>query len=90
MRKMVNRTSNPITSTMVVPSEALAAVIGPEPCSRMQVTKKLWAYIKDHELQNGRMIKTDAKLKPIMDGVDEINMFAMMGLVNRHLTVASQ
>ena len=34
------------------PSPELAAVIGPEPVPRTEVTKRLWAYIKERNLQN--------------------------------------
>jgi len=34
------------------PSPALAAVVGAEPLPRTEVTKRLWDYIKAHNLQN--------------------------------------
>ena len=34
------------------PSEALAAVVGPEPLPRGEVVRKVWDYIKSHNLQN--------------------------------------
>jgi chromatin remodeling complex protein RSC6 len=46
----------------------LAAVIGAAPLPRTEVTKKVWEYIKKHNLQdaaNKRNINADAKLKPI-------------------------
>jgi len=70
------------------PSPQLAAVIGPEPAPRTEVTKKLWAYIKEHNLQNPankRNILCDAKLKAVM-GKDEVTMFEMTGLVGKHLS----
>ena len=69
------------------PSPALAAVIGPEPVPRTEVTKKLWTYIKDRNLQNPknkRNILCDDKLKAVM-GKDEVTMFEMTGLVGKHL-----
>ena len=48
------------------PSEALAAVVGPEPLSRGEVVSKVWEYIKSHNLQNPenrREILADDKLK---------------------------
>jgi len=69
------------------PSPALAAVIGPEAAPRTEVTKRLWAYIKDHNLQNPankRNILCDDKLKAVM-GKDEVTMFEMTGLVGKHL-----
>ena len=70
------------------PSAQLAAVIGPNAVPRTEVTKLLWAYIKEHNLQNPqnkRNILCDAKLKAVM-GKDEVTMFEMTGLVGKHLT----
>jgi DNA topoisomerase-3 len=53
------------TAAGLKPSEALAAVIGPEAVARTQVIKKLWDYIKANGLQdaaNKRAINADAKL----------------------------
>jgi chromatin remodeling complex protein RSC6 len=69
------------------PSAELAAVVGPEPLPRTEVTKRLWDYIKAHKLQNPankRNILCDAKLKAVM-GTDEVTMFEMTGLVGKHL-----
>jgi DNA topoisomerase-3 len=69
------------------PSEALSRVIGAEPLPRTEATKKLWDYIKAHNLQNPankRNILCDANLKAVM-GKDEVTMFEMTGLVGKHL-----
>jgi chromatin remodeling complex protein RSC6 len=68
-------------------SPQLAAVIGSGPMPRTEVTKKLWDYIKKHNLQNPankRNIKADEKLKAVF-GKSEVNMFEMTGLVSKHL-----
>lgn len=70
------------------PSAELAAVVGPEPLPRTEVTKRLWDYIKAHNLQNPankRNILCDAKLKAVM-GKEEVTMFEMTGLVGKHLS----
>lgn len=70
------------------PSPDLAAVIGPTPQPRTEVTKLLWDYIKANNLQNPankRNILCDAKLKAVM-GKDEVTMFEMAGLVGAHLS----
>jgi chromatin remodeling complex protein RSC6 len=70
------------------PSAALAAVVGSEPLPRTEVTKRLWDYIKTHNLQNPankRNILCDASLKAVM-GKDEVTMFEMTGLVGKHLS----
>jgi chromatin remodeling complex protein RSC6 len=72
----------------VTPSTALAAIVGDEPIPRTEVTKRLWAYIKKHDLQdpsNKRNIKADAALKPIFGGKATVSMFEMTKLVGAHL-----
>lgn len=69
-------------------SEALAAIVGPGPMPRTEVTKKLWEYIKAHKLQdekNKRNINPDAKLAKVV-GPDAIDMFKMTGKVASHLS----
>lgn len=70
------------------PSAALAAVIGAEALPRTEVTKKLWDYIKAHNLQNPankRNILCDAKLEAVM-GKKEVTMFEMTKLVSAQLS----
>jgi chromatin remodeling complex protein RSC6 len=70
------------------PDDALAAVIGSEPQPRTEVTKRIWDYIKQNNLQDPkdkRTIKADAKLKKVFDGKDSVSMFEMTKLVNSHL-----
>ncbi len=70
------------------PSAQLAEVVGAEPLPRTEVTKRLWDYIKAHNLQNPankKNVLSDAKLKAIF-GKDEVTMFEMTGLVGKHLT----
>ncbi len=72
----------------MTPSAQLAGVVGDKPMPRTEVTKRLWAYIKKHGLQdqkNRRMIKADEALKPVFGGKSQVNMFEMTKLVNRHL-----
>ncbi len=50
------------------PSKELAAVVGSEPLPRGEVVSKVWAYIKQHDLQNPanrREILADAKLEAV-------------------------
>jgi upstream activation factor subunit UAF30 len=72
----------------MTPSTHLAAVIGSAPLPRTEVTKKIWAYIKEQKLQDAKdkkMINADAKLKPIFQK-DQVSMFEMTKLVNGHLS----
>ena len=67
----------------------LEAVVGKGPMSRGQVVKKLWEYIKKHNMQNPknkRNIIADAKLKVIFGGKGEVTMFEMTKLVSKHLS----
>lgn len=71
----------------MTPSAALAAVIGGEPLPRTEVTKKIWEYIKKHELQDKAqrtMINADAKLKVIFEKA-QVSMFEMTKLISSHL-----
>ena len=72
----------------VTPSSELAAVIGSNPMPRSEVTKKVWDYIKANGLQdqqNKRMINADDKLRVIFGGTNQVSMFEMTALVNKHL-----
>ena len=82
------RRPNPAFMAALTPSPALAEVVGADPLPRTEVTKKLWAYIKQNDLQdqkNRRMIKADDTLKPVFGGKNTVNMFEMTKLVNKHL-----
>jgi upstream activation factor subunit UAF30 len=85
---MAKRKPNPAFMKAMTPSPALAEVVGSKPIPRTEVTKRLWAYIKKHKLQdakNKRMIKSDEALKPVFGGKSTVNMFEMTKLVNKHL-----
>jgi len=72
----------------VTPSTELSAVIGSTPMPRSEVTKKVWDYIKANGLQdqtNKRMINADDKLRVIFGGKNQVSMFEMTALVNKHL-----
>lgn len=70
------------------PDAKLAEVVGSKALPRTEVTKKLWAYIKKHKLQdtkNRRNINADAALKEVFGGKKTVNMFEMTKLVAKHL-----
>ena len=69
------------------PSAALAAVIGSDPVARPEAVKKLWDYIKAHNLQDPkdkRTIRADDKLRAVF-GKDSAGMFELTGLLGAHL-----
>ena len=81
------RKPNPAFMKALTPSTTLAAVVGAAPLPRTEVVKKLWAYIKKHNLQdktNRRNINADDKLKSLF-GKATVNMFEMTKIVSKHL-----
>src|ERR1700730_15496216 len=75
-------------SKPVQPDAALAAVVGRDPLPRTELTKKVWEYIRKHELQDPkdkRNIRADEKLLAVFDGKKIVSMFEMTRLVNGHL-----
>jgi upstream activation factor subunit UAF30 len=83
------RVPNPAFMKAMKPSEALAKIVGDEPLPRTEITKKLWQYIKKHNLQdanNKRNINADENLLTVFDGKKQVSMFEMTKLVNRHLS----
>merc|ERR1712072_14864 len=66
-------------------SDALAAICGAKSLPRTEVTKKIWVYIKKHQLNNGRVIKPDAALKAVMP-VASLDMLKMASFVSKHLS----
>jgi chromatin remodeling complex protein RSC6 len=69
-------------------TEELAAIVGPGPMARTEVTKALWKYIKTHDLQDPndkRNIKPDEKLSKVLGSKLTINMFKMTGKVAEHI-----
>merc|ERR1711861_41040 len=63
-------------------SAAMADICGAKSLARTEVTKKIWAYIKAKKLNEGRIIKPDAKLKAIFP-VASIDMLKMAGYVSK-------
>jgi upstream activation factor subunit UAF30 len=69
------------------PSKELAAVVGPGSLPRGEVVRKVWDYIKKHDLQNPkdrREILADEKLEPIF-GKKKVTMFEMNKYLAQHL-----
>ena len=86
--KKAPRKPNAAFMKPLTPSATLAAVIGPEAAPRTEVTKKIWDYIKKHNLQdpaNKRNINADAKLRPLFEK-DQVSMFELTKIVSGHLS----
>jgi upstream activation factor subunit UAF30 len=86
---MAKRQPNAAFMKPMQPDDSLAKVVGGTAIPRTEVTKKVWAYIKKHGLQdktNKRMINADDALKAVFGGKGQVNMFEMTKLVNSHLS----
>ncbi len=82
------RTTRGALAGLVTPTPELAHIVGSKPLSRGDAMKRLWDYIKQHNLQdpeNKRRIRADDNLRPIFDGNDSLSMFEMTAYVSRHL-----
>ena len=82
------RTPNAAFMKPMQPSSQLSTIVGSSPLPRTEITKKLWQYIKRKNLQDPkarRMINADENLRPIFKK-DQVSMFDMTKLVNKHLS----
>lgn len=85
--KKSGRQPNAAFMAPLQPDETLANVVGNKPMPRTEIVKKVWDYIKKHDLQdskNRRMINADEKTKPLF-GKDQISMFDLAKVVNNHI-----
>jgi upstream activation factor subunit UAF30 len=82
------RKANPALLKPMQLSSELEDIVGKGPLPRSQVVKKLWEYIKKHDLQNPqnkRNILADEKLEKIFKK-KEVTMFEMTKLVSPHMS----
>src|SRR5574337_1611744 len=86
-KKKSARKPNAAFMAPLTPDAALGEVVGSKPIPRTEIVKKVWEYIKKNGLQdknNRRMLNADAKLKPLF-GKDQISMFELAKIVNKHV-----
>ena len=72
----------------VTPSAELAEIVGKDDLPRSEVVKKVWDYIKKHDLQDAkdrRQINADDKLEKVF-GKKSASMFEMNKHLSAHLT----
>ncbi len=72
----------------VQPDDKLAAVVGSQPLTRAELTKKLWAYIKKNRLRDKKVktkINADDSLRLVFNGKSQVSMFEMTKLVSGHI-----
>lgn len=73
--------------TPVTPDTILGAITGTNSQTRPVITKKVWDYIKEHNLQSPgdrRKINTDTTLKRICNNKRSISMFELTRHIARH------
>jgi len=82
------KVKKPRNSPLNALSPELSDLIGVEQCSRPEVVKKIWEYIKGNQLQdakNKRLIHPDSKLAKVFGSSDAVDMFKIAGLLNSHI-----
>ncbi len=70
-------------------SDELAEVVGKGPMPRSEVVKKLWVYIKKHDLQdpkNKRNILADEKLAKVFGTKEPVFMMKIATLLKKHIS----
>ena len=73
----------------VQPDDKLSLIVGSTPLPRGEMTKKLWDYIKKHNLQDPTkktLINADDNLKAVFNGKKQVTMFEMTKLVSAHVS----
>ncbi|KAM0749851.1 hypothetical protein T439DRAFT_40907 [Meredithblackwellia eburnea MCA 4105] len=86
-KKKKRKTSNTGYNKLHALSSALAEIVGAEAASRPQCTKKIWEYVKAHNLQkpgNGMFILPDSKLREVFP-FNEIHGFKLAKHLTAHL-----
>jgi DNA topoisomerase-1 len=69
-------------------SKELAVIVGEEPLTRGQITKKIWEYIKKHKLQdkkNKRLIVPDKALEKVFGNKEPLDMMQLARVISKHL-----
>lgn len=69
-------------------SSELAEIVGSSSLSRPEVVKKVWEYIKSHNLQdpkNKRLIQPDENLSKVFGSKEPVDMMKLSGILNKHL-----
>jgi len=74
------------------PDFVLAPIVGVEPLSRMEITKRVWSYIDANGAQNPnerrQLNATTPELRALFDGATRCTMFELNKLVDSHLLPA--
>ena len=84
-----SKSNNPLLKPVNLSPELAAIMGGKNKLPRTEVIKKLWQYIKKHNLQDPKdkkSIHSDKKLKVIFQNRSSVNMFEMTKLISKHLS----
>lgn len=76
-----------LSTTLVQPDPALAAIVGADPISRAEIMRRLWRYIDQHGLKSPtdkRIIIADETFRAFING-DQVHMLQIAGAVSHHV-----
>ena len=86
-KKTTTKKKKPSNQPLQTLSKELQAVVGEEKLSRPETVKKMWEYIKEHNLQdpkNKRLINPDAKLAKVFGSKEPLDMMKLSGALGKH------
>jgi len=86
-KKATTKKKKPSNQPLQTLSKELQAVVGEEKLSRPETVKKMWEYIKAHDLQdpkNKRLIVPDAKLAKVFGSKEPLDMMKLSGALGKH------
>lgn len=75
-------------SPLVDVTPELAVIVGSNNLPRADALKKVWDYIRAHNLQdpnNKRLIHPDGLMEKVFGGKEPVDMFKMTALLNKHI-----
>jgi len=71
---------------VLITHDALIEIVGKDKAPRTMVVKKLWAYIKANDLNDGRTIlASQDELLSALLGRKDIDMMKMTGIISKYL-----
>ena len=76
--------SNNAYMELVQPNEILAVIVGSEPLTGPDLTKKVWGYIEKNGLQDKQdetLVNADAALQAVFGGKKQVSLDEMVDLI---------
>ena len=83
-----SKANNPLLKPVTLSPELAVIVGGQSKLPRTEVVKRIWQYIKKHNLQDPKdkkRIRADQKLKVVFQGKSSVDMFELTKVVSKHL-----